>query len=98
MVSSQIEFDSIFGMATTMGQEGKPTRIDFDETYVVALIGKITDKTTTLSVVGLVKNDNQLMLKYRLDEGGVQSFSMRPFVILIINIQHQGELVLNREM
>lgn len=96
-ITSQEEFDKIFGMATTMGENGKPTSIDFTKEYAVAIIENASDKTTTLKINTIEKNNDKVVVNYSKNEGEKQTFSTQPFLLLIIDNQYKGnvELVKN---
>lgn len=91
-LSNQADFDSIFGMATVMGSDGKPTAIDFSKQYAVSIIGSTTDKENSISINSLKKSDSVLVLEYKLIEGEKQSFSIRPFALIFIDNSYQGSL------
>lgn len=93
-ITSQAEFDNIFGMATTMGEQGKPTPIDFSKQYVIALVGKPTDKATTLTATSLTKSGNTITLGYTETVGEKQSYTIQPFLILVVDNQYQGDVKL----
>ena len=42
-ITTREEFDNLFGMAATMGSNGTPTSIDFENQYVIAVIEPDTD-------------------------------------------------------
>ena len=52
-ITSQEQFDSLFGMATVMGADGRPTPIDFDKEYVIAIDEPDTDIKTEITPVSL---------------------------------------------
>lgn len=37
-IQSRKDFDRCFGMAATMGKDGKPTEIDFEKSFVIAKV------------------------------------------------------------
>ena len=85
-ITSQVEFDSIFGMAAFMGKGGEPTKIDFARSFVIAKVLPETDLQTQLRPLSLVKTDaNTLTLHYRLLQRGRQSFSTVPMFLLVVD-------------
>lgn len=96
-IASQADFDNIFGMATTMGEQGKPSPIDFSKQYVIVVIGKVTDKMTTMAVNSLKKSGNAITLNYSHKEGEKQTFSMQPFLLLVVDNEHQGEVKIQKQ-
>ncbi|MGN6493181.1 MAG: hypothetical protein ACTHLE_14370 [Agriterribacter sp.] len=95
-ITSQAAFDSIFGMAATMSANSKPTPIDFSKQYVIGYVGKATNKTTELAVGSLSKKGNEIILSYTQLEGNKQSFTSRPFLLLIVDNTYNGELKAER--
>ncbi len=88
-------FDAIFGMATTMGADGKPTDIDFQREFVIAVILPETDTATQVTPVRLEKDGNGVItLRYRRTVGAVQSFTTRPFAAIIVDRSESGPVEL----
>jgi len=96
VIRSQAEFDELFGMATVMGMDGKPTPIDFSKEYVVAVIKKITDKSAALEPVSLMQKDGVITFTYSYAEGEPQTFSIQPALILVVNSRYQGDVRIAR--
>ena len=93
-IESAKSFAEIFGAATLMGKNGRSTPIDFAEQYVIAIILPVTDRNTQLVPKGLVKDkSNKLIFDYAIKKGGRMSYSIRPFVAIIVDKQYQGEIV-----
>jgi hypothetical protein len=92
-ISSQEEFDALFGAAAVMGADGSPTPIDFSKQFVIAVTTASTDKATAFSVNSLTKKDNIITLSYKMTVGEKQSFTMRPVLILIVDNKYSGEVV-----
>lgn len=84
------KFNDIFGMETIMGKEGKPTEINFNKQYVIAVILNETDYMTTVNPVSLQKNNkNEITLTYKTIIGQKQSYKTRPsFGIIVDNIEN----------
>lgn len=97
-IISQKEFDEIFGMATTMGKNGKPTNIDFSKDYVIALIGKETNANDhpELEINDLTKRGNSVMGSYRLSAWSTDStpasYTIIPVKILIVSKKYDGNV------
>lgn len=89
-ITTQSEFDSQFGMATTMGEDGKPTPIDFEKQFVLAKVLPVTDVATEISPVSLKKQDGQLQLTYAVKMGEKMSYSMQPIMILIVDNKYKN--------
>lgn len=79
-------FDEVFGMATTMGEEGKPTAVDFSSQYVIAVVLPVTSEAVSLEPVKLIKRGNgEMEFSYRIKNGGKQSYSIRPFLAVAVD-------------
>jgi hypothetical protein len=96
VLKTQKDFEEIFGMASTMGTEGKPTNIDFNKQYAIAIIGNTTDKATTIDVISLKKNNNEILLEYKINEGEKVSFKSRPFKLIIIDNSYDGAVKMQK--
>ncbi|PHO01769.1 hypothetical protein CSC82_21900, partial [Rhodobacteraceae bacterium 4F10] len=59
-IDSREEFEKYFGMATVMGENGKPTSIDFEKEYVIAVTVDASNKTTELQPVSLTKEGEEI--------------------------------------
>ena len=95
-ITSQQELDKVFGMATTMRKDGAPTSIDFSRDYVIACIDKESNRNAKIDILKLYKNAENIVLSYNINEYNVQSFSTRDVVLLIVNKQYQGNIILNQ--
>lgn len=88
------KFNEIFGMATTMGKEGKPTEIDFSKQFVIALILPETDLLTTIKPISLKKNNNEITFNYSLEVGAKQTFTSRPSLAIVVDKTENGNVTL----
>ena len=50
-ITTEEEFTKLFGMATKMGEDGKPTAIDFTKQFVLAIVLPETDFATEINPV-----------------------------------------------
>ncbi len=96
-ISTEAEFNTIFGMATTMGADGKPTSIDFSSQYVIAVIAPKTDTAKTLIAEKLVKDGTAMVLNYSISTGQKQSFVSQPFLLLVVNNEYTGDVKTNQQ-
>lgn len=79
-------FDSIFGMATTMGENGKPTEIDFDKSFVIAVeTGPVQKETTLIPEYLINHHDGKLVFHYAIKQGEDISYTIRPVLIIIVD-------------
>lgn len=93
-ITTQENFDNIFGAGAVMGKDGLPTKIDFDKQYVIAVINPETEYNTTITPVNLQKDSNNLVFTYKVDKGERQTHTIRPCLILIVNSNYGGEIIL----
>ena len=89
---TQQEFDQVFGMATTMGENGKPTPINFSKEFVVTQIENPSMKSVFLKPISIRKNSNILEVKYRKIIGENQSYTTQTSMILIIDRKYEGDV------
>ncbi|AEA45717.1 hypothetical protein [Fluviicola taffensis] len=92
-ITTQEEFDKLFGMAPIMGENGMPTEIDFSKQFVIAIIDAETNKQVEFSVESLVKKDGVITLNYRKTDGLVeQNASYRYCFLVIVDKINDGEV------
>ena len=89
-VTSAEEFARLFGTATTMGPGGKPTEIDFDKQFVLAIVLPATDVETEVVPLNLVAKGNTLYYFFQVEMGEQQSFRMQPLSIIIVDKKYAG--------
>ena len=92
-ISSQEQFDSLFGAAAFMGKDGQPTSIDFDRQFVIAVVLPETDIETTLEPLSLTRSGGELTFTYVKKEGGKVSYTMRPLLLVAVDKAHETETV-----
>jgi len=97
-IETQEAFDAIFGAATTMGKDGKPTEIDFEKQYVIAVTLPETDFSVTIEPLSLTKNERkEVVLSYKLIIGDKQTYLTKPVLAVIVDKHNDGQVVLKRE-
>ncbi len=90
------KFNAIFGIATTIGKDGKPTEIDFSKQYIIAVIKPETNLSTTLEPRTLQRNEKgEIILTYKYVTGEKQSYSTRPNFAIIVDKSENGDILLN---
>ena len=92
-ISSQEQFDSLFGAAAFMGKDGQPTSIDFDRQFVIAVVLPETDIETTLEPLSLSRSGGELTFTYEKKEGGKVSNTMRPVLLVAVDKAYETETV-----
>ena len=65
--------------AAYMGTDGEPTKIDFNEDFVIAKVFPESNKSPEISNISLEKDGKEeLILGYEVKEKSPQSFTIRP--------------------
>jgi hypothetical protein len=96
-IETEEVFNSYFGMATAMGKNGKPTPIDFAKEYVIAVVLPKTYVATTIEPVSFKKgNYNTVDFEYKVRLGNKQSYTSRPFLLLLVDKKYDGNLSLKQ--
>lgn len=97
-IETNEQFDTIFGAAPVMGENGKPTAIDFSKQYVIALTLPETDFSVNIDPVSLIRNDkNEVVLTYKVLIGSKQTYLIKPVLVVVVDKSHDGKVVLVRE-
>ena len=86
-ITSQAQLDQFFGMAAVMGENGKPTVIDFDKNFVIPVVYPETDQETSLVVERFWHTGaTELTLSVGAIRGEEhRSFTIRPIQLLIVD-------------
>ncbi len=97
-IMSDKEFEKYFGMATVMGTNGSPTKIDFNKSFVICVALAPTDIDTDLSAVSLTDtNSNKLVLRYGIKRGKKMSYTSQPLLLLVVDKKYEKPVVLEAE-
>lgn len=88
VITDKQTFERYFGMATTMGEQGQPTAIDFDRQFVIATILPATDVNTRVEPVKLSVNDKQMNFAYAIVKGTKMTSLMVPSLLLVVDRQY----------
>ena len=88
-VTDRATFESLFGMATVMGPDGKPTPIDWETEFVIAIVKPETGNETSIEPVSLTRKGKALIFHYIVRTGPSQSYTIRP--ILVITVSKEWE-------
>lgn len=94
-INSREEFEKYFGAATVMGEDGKPTPIDFDKEYVIAVTVEASNKLIELKPVSLTKTGEEINFDYSVTEGGETSYTSRPTLVIILSKKIEGNINVN---
>lgn len=85
LITSEDEFNSLFGAATTMGRDGQPTDIDFARQAVIAIVLPQTDRQTEIKLGRLVAYKDTLTLNYKVVTGEKQTYTVRPMAFVVVD-------------
>ena len=96
-ITTEEEFNNLFGMATTMGEDGKPTEIDFSKQFVLAIVLPVTDIATEITPVKLEAKGDSLFYTYDVKTGEKQSFTIQPVSIIILDRKFENKVVIDGE-
>jgi uncharacterized lipoprotein NlpE involved in copper resistance len=91
-INSREEFEKYFGAATVMGEDGKPTPIDFEKEYVIAVTVKTSNKSIELQPISLTKIGEEINFNFSVIEGGENSYTTRPALIIIVPNKMDGNV------
>ncbi|WP_326377882.1 hypothetical protein [Myroides pelagicus] len=87
------DFEEIFSPAAVMGEGGLPTPIDFDKSFVLAVIGTEVNQSTLFEVISLKDRGEFLELIYSYKvEGEKLSYSLHPFFFVIVDKKYSKDV------
>ena len=84
-ITTAEEFGKLFGMATTMGEDGKPTSIDYTKQFVLAIVLPVTNLATEITPDRFEEKGDTLFYFYDVKEGEAQSYSTQPISLVILD-------------
>ena len=90
-ITSEELFKQLFGMATVMGENGKPTEIDFSKQFVLAVVLPVTDINTEITPIKVEEKGDTLFYHYDVKTGEKQSFSIQPLSIIILDKKYENK-------
>jgi len=93
--SFQRDFEKLFGMATTMGNDGKPTIIDFTKSYVIACVADESDITNSIEIISLNKSEKKIEFTCKRVIGEKKSSTSQQSVLLIVDKKYLGDIILH---
>lgn len=91
-IESQTQFDSIFGMATFMGADGKPALIDFEKQFVITVLDTLTSLETEMKFHSLEKEGDDLIFTYEIFRGETTSSSSQSHLTVVVDKSADGNL------
>lgn len=92
-ITSQDQFSDFFGMATVMGDNGKPTEIDFEKDFVIPIVYPVTDQETSIVIERLWHTTPGVLTLSAAAIRGEEhrSFTIRPMKLLVVD-NHYSDL------
>ncbi|MBQ7422347.1 MAG: hypothetical protein IJV27_09445 [Prevotella sp.] len=93
-ITTEEEFSKHFGMATTMGEDGRPTEIDFTKQFVLAVVLPVIDMATEITPVKVEAKGDSLFYTYDVTVGEKQSYSTQPLSIIILDKKYENHEVI----
>ena len=97
-ITTSEEFGKLFGMATTMGNDGKPTEIDFTKQFVLAVVLPVTDYATEINPVKVTEKGDSLLYDFEVKKGEKQTYSIQPVSIIVLDKKYENkEVVLSED-
>lgn len=93
-ITTAEEFHRLFGEATAMGPGGRPTQIDFNRQFVIAVSVPETNRETTIDPVSLQRESDALVFSYSVKRGQEQSYNIQPILIVVVDKAYEGTVEL----
>lgn len=88
-ISTEDEFEKYFGKAYYMGNNGTPTKIDFGQEFVLAVIHPETDLETNIEINKIEKIDKNLKFYYTVKQRNKNTYTTKPVLIAVIKDFYQ---------
>lgn len=83
VIDSKQEFDAFFGPAAIMGE--RPTDINWNEQFVIAVLLPETNKATMVSPLGVKQSPGNVIFRYQVNRGRKTSYTLVPFTAVALN-------------
>lgn len=97
-IDNRADFEHYFGAAAYMGKNGVPTAIDFNRQYVIAVAPPAGRQTTVLKAKELKKENGLIVFTYWQQTDSIsRSFSSRSLLLIVVDKEHDGQVVLRAE-
>ena len=92
-ITSEDTFERYFGESAYMGKNGEPTKVNFGEQFVIALVLPETKYDTQILPQRLIKRGDRITLYYKVQQGKARSFTIRPIYLVKVDSQYEAEEV-----
>ena len=96
-ITTKADFDRYFGMAATMGKHGQPTPVDFARQYAIVVDLPDTKMNTDVRAISLIRHQADIIFSYKVSKGEKMHYAIRPFLMLIVDNQYSGNLILQKQ-
>lgn len=96
-ITTEQEFFRIFGEATVMGKNGRPTQINFQRQFVIAVTVPETDIDTEILPTSLRQEADSLVLSYNVKRGEKRSYTIQPVLVLVVDKKYEGTVELRQQ-
>lgn len=95
-ITNEEELDQVFGVAAVMGADGLPTKIDFSQSFVMALINPTDNHTEKIKINAIEQSNSQLNISYSI-EGSQESrgANFRICELIILDKKYENYVVAN---
>jgi hypothetical protein len=92
-ITSEEEFNRLFGMAAFMGSDGKPTEIDFGQKFVLAVVMPVTNVATEIHPQKVEAKGDTLRYSYEVVTSDTMTYSIQPASIIIVDREYADKVV-----
>ena len=84
-IDSEDTFESYFGMAPVMGEDGMPTKIDFSKQSVIPIVLQPTDYSTNIIIDNVGQKGDSIVANCTIvKEGKPQTYIIQPCALVVI--------------
>ncbi|MFY7651136.1 MAG: hypothetical protein ACOVQE_00470, partial [Chitinophagaceae bacterium] len=96
IINTKEDFYSFFGAAASMGENGKPTEINFSTQYVIALIEPSSTVSTSIDVKTIEIKGTDLTVNYEVKYGENLTYTANNFQIIVLDKKFSGKVKYNK--
>lgn len=86
--------EQYFGMAATMGADGRPTEVDFEQEFLIAATMPTTNQPTELTAQQLLRTDGILTLNYAIVQEAPGVAWFRPLLLVKVDRKYADDTVI----
>lgn len=92
-ITTQKEFDAVFGQARTMSKESIASVVDFDKSFVLAIIAQPSFKQTFIEILSVKQKNQVLELIYSIENQSEQrSYQTHDFKAIVIDKKYDMDV------